>query len=146
MRHLSIALMAAALAACSTGASTSPPEDAAPSTAQLANAEGRAFEMKIGESVLVGGGSGLRLTFRSVEQDSRCPIDAVCVWMGDAEIALRIEQGTQVATAALHTNEQPRRTVWNGYTIALVSLTPAPQASKPTDPSEYRAKLTVTKQ
>ena len=85
----------------------------------------------------------LTLTFQRVETDSRCPIDAVCVWSGDAEIALRIQQGAQAAVAALHTHVEPRRTVWNGYNIQFVSLAPSQRASVPLDPSEYRAQLLV---
>jgi hypothetical protein len=103
---------------------------------------GRAFDMKIGETIGVG---ELRLTFRSVEGDSRCPIDAVCVWAGDAEIALRIEQGSQAAVAALHTMLEPKKTEWNGYTIQLVSVQPARSSSAPTDPKDYRAQLVVTR-
>ena len=146
MRHVSTALLlAATLVACSKGGSTTSPDGPERLAAQAANAEGRTFEMKLGESVSLGGASGIRLTFKRVEQDSRCPIDAICVWTGDAEIALQIAQGSQVATAALHTHVQPRQTVWNGYTISLVGLTPAPQSSKPTDPAAYRAQLTVTR-
>jgi hypothetical protein len=103
---------------------------------------GRAFDIKIGETIGVG---DLRLTFRSVEGDSRCPIDAVCVWAGDGEIALKIEQGTKAAVAALHTTLDPKKTEWNGYTISLVSLTPAPRASTQTDPADYRAEILVTR-
>ena len=142
MRYLSTALLVAALAACSSNTSTG--TDATLQTSQtVAQREiGRAFEMKIGETISVG---ELRLTFRSVAGDSRCPIDAVCVWAGDAEIALRIEQGTQAAVAALHTMLEPKKTEWNGYTIALVSVSPAPKASSSIDPKDYRAQLLVTR-
>jgi len=98
--------------------------------------------MKIGESITVG---DLRLTFRSVEGDSRCPIDAVCVWAGDGEIALKIEQGSKAAVAALHTTLEPKKTEWSGYTISLVSLTPAPKASTQTSRADYRAEILVTR-
>jgi hypothetical protein len=98
--------------------------------------------MKIGDSIVMG---ELRLTFRSVEGDSRCPIDAICVWAGDAEIALKIEQGTQAAVAALHTTLEPKKTVWNGYTISLVTVTPARKSTKSGDPADYRAEVVVTR-
>jgi hypothetical protein len=103
---------------------------------------GRAFEMKVGETIGVG---DLRLTFRSVEGDSRCPIDAICVWAGDAEIALKIEQGSQNAVAALHTTLEPKKTEWNGYTIALVSVAPSRNSATALDPKDYRAQLVVTR-
>ena len=143
MRQLCTALLiTAVLAACSSSTSTS--TDATLQTSQTVSQReiGRAFEMKIGETVGVG---DLRLTFRSVEGDSRCPIDAICVWAGDAEIALKIEQGSQAAVAALHTTLEPKKTEWNGYTIALVSIAPSRNSATPLDPKDYRAQILVTR-
>jgi hypothetical protein len=142
MRHLTTAALIAVLAACSNS-TASPTEGTAHTSQQAATRElGRAFEIKIGETLGVG---DLLLTFQRVENDSRCPIDAVCVWSGDAEIALRIQQGSQAAVAALHSHLEPRRTVWTGYTIQFVSLAPSLSASSPVDPSQYRAQLLVTR-
>jgi hypothetical protein len=142
MRFLTTAVLIAALAACSSNSSTG--ADGKIQTSQtLAEREiGRAFEMKIGETISVG---ELRLTFRSVEGDSRCPIDAICVWAGDAEIALKIEQGSQTAVAALHTMLEPKKTDWNGYTVALVSVSPSRNSTSSIDPKDYRAQLIVTR-
>jgi hypothetical protein len=143
MRHIATALLfAATLAACSSG--TTSPGGALAQTNQPAvqREVGRAFDIKIGETIGVG---ELKLTFQRVANDSRCPIDAVCVWAGDAEIALRIEQGGQAAVAALHTHLEPRQTIWNGYTIQFVSLAPSLSASSPIDPSKYQAQLLVTR-
>ncbi|HUQ80503.1 MAG TPA: hypothetical protein VM076_05190, partial [Gemmatimonadaceae bacterium] len=103
---------------------------------------GRAFDIKIGETIGVG---DLRLTFRGVEGDSRCAIDVVCVWAGDAEIALKIEQGSQSAVAALHTTLEPRKTEWAGYTISFVSIAPSRNSATTVDPKDYRAQLVVTR-
>lgn len=142
MRHLSTALLITALAACSNTSAVD--VSAPPQTNQTATQReiGKAFDMKIGETIAVG---DLRLTFRSVEGDSRCPTDVVCVWAGDAEIALKIEQGNQAAVAALHTTLDPKKTVWNGYTINLVTVLPARVSTTPVDPADYRAQLLVTR-
>ena len=142
MRHLGTALLVAALAACSSNPSTGTDVKVPTSQTVTQREIGRAFDMKIGETISVG---ELRLTFRSVEGDSRCPIDAICVWAGDAEIALKIEQGSQAAVAALHTMLEPKKTEWNGYTIQLVSIQPARSSTAPTDPKDYRAQLLVTR-
>ena len=145
MRHLSTALLVtavAALAACSGNSSTGTDAKLPTSNTVSQREIGRAFEMKVGETISVG---ELRLTFRSVEGDSRCPIDAICVWAGDAEIALRIEQGSQAAVAALHTMLEPKKTEWNGYTIALVSVAPSRNSTSSIDPKDYRAQLIVTR-
>ena len=103
---------------------------------------GRSFMMKIGESITVG---ELRLTFRSVENDSRCPTDVACVWAGDGEIALKIEQAGNAAVAALHTTLDPKKTDWDGYTIALVGLTPERKANTGISTADYRAEILVTR-
>jgi hypothetical protein len=143
MRHLSTAatvLLVAAIAACSnsTTADVSAPAQTNTTTTQR---EVWKATMKIGDSIVMG---ELRLTFRSVERDSRCPIDAACVWAGDAEIALKIEQANRAAVAALHTMLEPKKTEWNGYTISLVSLTPVRRAADAVNPEDYRAEVVVT--
>ena len=142
MRYLTAGLLFAGLAACSSNK----PADitAASRNNQTVSQQqlGRSFSMKIGESITVG---ELRLTFRSVEGDSRCPTDAVCVWAGDGEIALRIEQGNKAAVAALHTTLEPKKTEWEGCTIALVSLTPERRANTGIDSADYRAEILVTR-
>jgi hypothetical protein len=139
MRHLSTALLIVALTACSS--STTSDVAAPPETNQTTTQRevGKAT-MKIGESVVI---NDLRLTFKSVDSDSRCPIDAVCFWAGDGEVALKVERGKQTAVAALHTTVDPKKTQWNGYTISLASLTPTRRASVPVDPADYRAEVVV---
>jgi hypothetical protein len=142
MRQLSTAILIATLAACSSS-NTVADVSAPPQTDGTASQQevGKAV-MKIGESVVI---NDLRLTFRSVEGDSRCPTDAVCVWAGDAEIALKIEQGSQAAVAALHTTLEPKKTVWNGYTISLANVTPTQKAATSINPADYRAEVVVSR-
>jgi len=143
MRHLSTAgtvLLVAAIAACSSSPTADVSAPAQTNTTTTQREVGKAT-MKIGDSIVMG---ELRLTFRSVEGDSRCPIDAVCVWAGDAEIALKIEQANRAAVAALHTMLEPKKTEWNGYTISLVSLTPVRRAADAVNPEDYRAEVVVT--
>ena len=144
MRHLSTAgtvLLVAAIAACSNSTTADVSAPAQTNTTTTQREVGKAT-MKIGDSIVMG---ELRLTFRSVEGDSRCPIDAVCVWAGDAEIALKIEQANRAAVAALHTMLEPKKTEWNGYTISLVSLTPVRRAADAVNPEDYRAEVVVTR-
>jgi hypothetical protein len=143
MRHLSTAgtaLLVATISACSSSTTADVSAPAQTNTTTTQREVGKAT-MKIGDSIVMG---ELRLTFRSVEGDSRCPIDAVCVWAGDAEIALKIEQANRAAVAALHTMLEPKKTEWNGYTISLVSLTPVRRAADAVNPEDYRAEVVVT--
>ena len=142
MRHLMAAGLIAMLAACSSSTSTDVSSN--PQTSQTTSQQelGRAFAMKIGESIAL---NDLRITFRSVEADSRCPIDAVCVWAGDGAVALKIEQSGKSAVASLHTTLEPKKTEWSGYTISLVSLSPARRAAESVKSEDYRAEILVTR-
>ena len=142
MRISLAALMVATLAACSTSTSTEVSTTSQNSQTVSQQEVGKAFGMKIGDAIAV---NDLRLTFQRVESDSRCPSDVVCVWAGDGEIALKIEQSGKAAVAALHTTLEPKKTEWNGYTIQLVSLAPAPKSTAQIDPADYRAEILVTR-
>jgi hypothetical protein len=87
---------------------------------------------------------GLKITFTKVPADSRCPIDAVCVWAGDGEVALKAQQLGRDAALSLHTMLDPRSAVFNGFRIELVHLTPVRRASEPVAAKDYVAQLVVT--
>jgi len=141
MRLVIVALMSSALAACTSGTSSEATAVTPPPSQTTSQQEVGRATLKIGESIGMG---DLRLTFRSVEGDSRCAVDVVCVWAGDAEIALKIEQGGKAAIAALHTTLEPKKTEWNGYTISLVSVAPSRKAGTTVNPADYRAEIVVT--
>jgi hypothetical protein len=100
------------------------------------------FTMRFGESTRL---NDLKLTFRRVEHDTRCPIDAQCITAGDAEITLEIEQGGKAAVASLNTMAGPKKAEWNGYSIALVGISPSPRPVVPVK-RHYRVKILVTRQ
>ena len=55
---------------------------------------------------------GLKITFLAVRNDSRCPINAKCIWAGDAAVVLRVKAGNQAARrVTLHTNLKPQTVV-----------------------------------
>jgi hypothetical protein len=150
MRHL-ITLCLLALAACRV--TPTPPggraeeERAAERRVEI----GRDFELPVGESVIVAGGP--RITFVAVASDSRCPSAVVCVWMGDAAVALRIAGGSETAEDTLHTAAGAgaqggdwRGTVTRGgHTIELVGLQPYPVQGGDVEPGSYVATLRVTR-
>lgn len=94
-------------------------------------------EKRVGQSVV-------QMMFGEVVADSRCPIDAVCVWMGDAAVELRIRAGMgPTQPLRLHTNMEPRSTVWNGLRVTLLEVQPAPRAAEPTRAEDYAVKVRV---
>lgn len=85
---------------------------------------------------------GVRVTLTKVESDSRCPMNAVCIWEGDAAVALRFEQGGRTVDVTLHTSPKGGvvSTTIGGVELSLIGLTPYPVAGgTPPVPSEYTA-------
>jgi hypothetical protein len=142
MRQITTALFIAALAACSNRQSTEVSASTDGSASVTRQELGRAFEMKIGDAITL---NDMRVTFKSVDGDSRCPSDVYCVWAGDAAIALKLEQGSMNTIAALHTNIDPKKFGWNGYTISLVSLAPVRKTTDPVSSADYRAEIVITR-
>jgi hypothetical protein len=104
---------------------------------------GRAFELAPGQEALV---DGLSVGFQRVGQDSRCPIDVVCIWEGDAAVALLLRAGSDpAAERELHTSGTlgGPETSYAGYKVRLESLLPATRSSQPIRPYDYRATLVV---
>jgi hypothetical protein len=142
-RPLSIALVAASIlsAACSQGL-IEPPSTPAVVTAEL----GREFELKIGQTARLNT-TGLSLTLRAIPEDSRCPIDVVCVWQGNAKVVLDAQVGEDGPTTevTLNTGVPSSEARVSGLLVRLVSVSPAPRSSVQIRPDAYAAVLVVSR-
>lgn len=102
---------------------------------------GNPFEMKENESiVLQGNNNGLNITLQSVN-DSRCPINALCISAGNARIKLRMSDnsGAEVFSELClgfcdtRNNTEDSAIIRlnnNSYTIVLKEVNPYPEAGK----------------
>lgn len=114
---------------------------------QVAPRLDRPFTLREGEAAVFSE-PALVITFVGVPADSRCPINAYCVWAGDATVRLVLHVGPPWGEGPdlqvdLHTLLDPRETPWGPYyTLRLLGLAPAPVAGQPrTEP--YRATLVL---
>ena len=115
-----------------------------------------------GKRLSVGGilrhDEDLSITFLAVLKDSRCPINAICISAGNAEVSLRIKAGNQKPrVVTLSTDGEKNRHITipanevsadvvgipKSYTISITSLSPLPFAGKKTKQSDYRLKLKI---
>jgi hypothetical protein len=143
MRTLTRLLAVTALlsAACST---TDEPHAPTPNLTPKLNTP---FTLEIGQSAVLTE-PAVTITFTAVPQDSRCPADAVCVWAGDAVVALTLHVGPPEGDgpdveAELHTNLEPRSTPWGvHYELRLLELRPVPLLDPPSG-AAYRATLVM---
>jgi hypothetical protein len=88
-----------------------------------------------------------RLSIRFVElvEDSRCPADAQCVWAGNAKIKIRVTMNGRSHDISLDTNGQHQAATAEGYSIKLLSLTPAPRSNIRIDRNGYVATFEAVK-
>lgn len=105
---------------------------------------GQEFTLTLGEQVRIAD-ANLTIGFHNVPSDSRCPINAMCVWAGNAVVVLGVHVGPPDARppdlqVILNTFLDPRAAPIDGYVLQLIRLTPEPVAGQP-QPKPYRATL-----
>lgn len=103
------------------------------------------FTLKVGQSAR-SEDSGLKITFASVKEESRCPKGVTCVWAGNAKILIEISKADSgSATLELNTNINPKHGRCLGYELSLEKLDPYPKADEQLKPSQYEATLILRK-
>jgi hypothetical protein len=139
--HTGLALGLGLLAACGGG------RDSGDLTGpDLAVQPGEAFTLEVGKTAQL---EGADLTVRLVEvaNDSRCPVDVVCVWAGDAIAAIEVVTGGVERAFGLHANPGqstgPGTVSVGGYAIALEAVEPQPHADVPVSQTDYRVTLRI---
>lgn len=121
MKRLMI-LAVVALAACTTV----PPVTASPTAA-------------LGQTATVG---DLRIRPLRIVEDSRCPINARCVWAGRMILHAEVTGGGRRATHDLTLGEPVGHA---GGRLALVAAEPGRMAGQETEPSAYRFTFEYTR-
>ena len=105
---------------------------------------GREFTLAPGQSAVVE--DDVRLTLKSVADDSRCPVDVTCVWEGDAKVSVEILTPTPRSEHELHTSSRFDREATHGaYRVTLVKLEPAPRSTATISQGDYRATFVVVR-
>jgi len=89
-------------------------------------------QLHLGETATLDGGE-LQVSLVQVEEDSRCPMNVMCVWMGRGLVRLRatvdgVDKGE--VTASTNSGPDPDAVV-DRYVLSLTDLQPYPQAGQP---------------
>jgi len=106
---------------------------------------GVAFSLAVGKTAVING-SGTRITFNEVRNDSRCPVDVTCVWAGDAEVVVTISRnGSPDDTRILSFAPTKNETTSGDLRIRLADLAPVPRQSDGNAPRAYVAQLVVNR-
>ena len=100
--------------------------------------------LAVGESRAVGN-TALHARFLGILEDSRCPVDATCVWEGNAAAEIQLSVGDQPATTArINTSLEPRSVDFGAVSFTVVELTPVPRQTAPIESADYRITLRFT--
>ena len=103
---------------------------------------GQRFDLEAGQRITVGD-DGLAVTFQSVTSDGRCPLDATCIDIGNAVVALKLEVAGREEARDIHTKPPQSQLRVDDYTITLQSLQPYPWSNPERPRAEYVAQFTV---
>ena len=105
---------------------------------------GQAFDLRAGSSVVVSG--GLKVTFDRVVADSRCPMDAICIWAGEAVLALKLALGTDTPVEReVKVDSTSPELSFSAYRIKAVALAPYPRSGFKPEPKDFVVTLTITR-
>ena len=118
---------------------------AQPTSAGKQAALDQEFEIRVGQQVSIKR-EGLRVSFQSVAEDSRCPQGVTCVWAGNGRVLLRLSKAEKrAATMSLNTGLDPKQDTYRSYDVKLVSLNPYPKKDAPIKKRDYVATIVVTR-
>jgi hypothetical protein len=104
---------------------------------------GTAFSLPLGRTATVAG-SGSRITFLQVNEDSRCPTSVVCVWEGDARIRVTVSRAGRPEESQILTLSQTNNEALIGdLVVRFVALAPHPETPGRNAQLAYVAELVV---
>ena len=85
------------------------------------------------------------LTFSSLVADSRCAINVVCVWEGNAEISFTFFNGIKGISFNLNTHPMfVRDTTVLGFDFSLIEVDPYPHIDSLYTPNDYSVSVLIT--
>jgi hypothetical protein len=92
-------------------------------------------EARLGQRVNLG---GPKITPLKVLEDSRCPLEARCVWAGRVKLEVRVETGSGTSVQEL-ASDKPLQ-VADGQ-LELLGTMPPTSTQRPIAPGDYRFAL-----
>ena len=105
---------------------------------------GEEFTLSIGQTVNIAD-EDLKITFKEVSGDSRCPTGVVCVWAGEVTCVMRIEEGGFIYELDfVHSGatDDYSQMNFNNYRYTF-KVEPYPVSGQDISDSKYKILLTV---
>ncbi len=104
----------------------------------------REIILAIGQTTAIEG-TGLKVTFAAVVEDSRCPVGAYCIRAGNGQVELKVAGNAAMTSLILNTANDPRAATVDGVKLKLIALNPERREDVEISPSEYSVTLAVEK-
>lgn len=122
------------------------PNSSVPAIAGLLD---KPLELKVANQVGCFEKENIWIRVDSIPTDSRCPLDAACIWEGNAAISVSIGDAAGARqTLILNTNAAmmaQTTATFQAYTLQLAELLPANRVGIRIAQSDYRVRLVLTK-
>jgi len=101
--------------------------------------------LRVGEQTIVRK-TKLTIRFEEVIEDSRCPMNARCVWAGNAQVKISVANGKKAAKAfELNSTSKPQSVDYEGYRITYEHLTEKPTGAGVATAVRPSLRLSITK-
>lgn len=97
--------------------------------------------LEYGKEILINNYAMLK--FEGVASDSRCPIDAICVWPGNGEVKMSLKAEREKKEFTINTLLEPRSYRFDEFVIELKSLNPSRRSDQQIKPDEYSVDLVI---
>ncbi|MDZ7723827.1 MAG: hypothetical protein U5R06_13725 [candidate division KSB1 bacterium] len=89
----------------------------------------------------------ISISFDSLLSDSRCPIGAMCVWAGNAELLFTLRENNCTHKLNLNTNPHSQQdTTTNAYRVKLIDVQPYPHVDSTFSENDYTALIRINRQ
>lgn len=101
------------------------------------------FELKIGEFARIPA-ANVVVTFVDVLEDSRCAVDVLCPWAGNAKVLVRVEEtGRETQLIELNSTLDPREVFFGDYRVDFISIVPHQRSDLEIKRDQYVVSLAV---
>ena len=99
------------------------------------------FSLGIGQTASIEG-EKLVIKFKAVLEDSRCPVNVLCVWAGNGKVEFEIlDIDGQNKTIILNTEDEPKAITLKEHKLTLISLNPPRIDGVSISPGDYTVTL-----
>ena len=106
---------------------------------------GTTMRLRPGQQKTAGRGE-IYVKLISVDEDSRCPPKAMCVWVGNAKVKVKIGfKGGDSKIVYMNTNMGPKGEQIGGWAINLTDLTPVQRVDDKKAQRRYIATFEVSR-